>query len=572
MIKPILGLNHPDVSPRTSSLHLANKLSNLKSTMTRSIVLVDSLSSLVSLLYDLENQPTSPPSFYLDIEGIRLSRHGSISIIQLFHLPLNRVFLIDIFILQEAAFDTANLCGTTLRSILESPTIPKVFFDVRNDADALYAHFKVSLQNVHDIQLLEVATRSRSKDRVSGLGSCIRYEAGLSVEAQRKWKATKERGMALFSEQDGGSYEVFNVRPMLQDIIDYCVQDTVHLPILWEVYSRKISKYWLQKVQEETRYRVLMSQTDSYEPHGEHKVWSPWVKIVKEGTKSDPRKSRGKPIVENRILAVGETEQGKRFSLAEVSAAKALHRQAEKQLREDLTRQSPAGIIKPRASKPFADFLAAQTSPTVSKTTIERPFPPTHLPTRSKNVPNATVIAKVDTEITSTMPDNEWACTTCSRKMLKSQQQDHRAGKAHINRLKQISSAGAASEPPLQATTAKKDPPQAATTVTARNQDPKPKPRKAVGRPVGFSIATRQGHPRSAGSKNKKLRGGPAVTSSSRLPEPPAHPSWGLFGFGQSGFAVSYEYDEYCSKKGDSFGLCDKDCGWCGHCMDHANI
>lgn len=188
--------------------------------MTISIVLVDSSTSVVSLLNDLENQPTSPPSLYLDIEGIKLSRHGSISIIQLFHLPQNSVFLIDIFILREAAFDTANSSGTTLRSILESPTIPKVFFDVRNDSDALFAHFNVSLQNVHDIQLLEVATRSRSKDLVSGLGNCIRHDAQLSVEVQRKWKATKERGMALFSEQDGGSYEVFNVRPMLQDIID----------------------------------------------------------------------------------------------------------------------------------------------------------------------------------------------------------------------------------------------------------------------------------------------------------------------------------------------------------------
>ncbi len=530
--------------------------------MTISIVLVDSSTSVVSLLNDLENQPTSPPSLYLDIEGIKLSRHGSISIIQLFHLPQNSVFLIDIFILREAAFDTANSSGTTLRSILESPTIPKVFFDVRNDSDALFAHFNVSLQNVHDIQLLEVATRSRSKDLVSGLGNCIKHDAQLSVEVQRKWKATKERGMALFSEQDGGSYEVFNVRPMLQDIIDYCVQDTVHLPILWKVYSGKVSKQWLQRVQEETRYRVLMSQTNSYEPQGGHKVWSPWAKTVKEGTKNESKRSRGKQIVGYRKPAFGETEQGERATLAEVSTAKGLHRKAEKQLREDLTRQSPAETIKPRASKPFADFIAARTSPTITKPTLVRPFPQTRLPTRSKDETNATVVAQVDTELTFTMPDNEWTCTTCSRKMLKSQQQDHWAGKAHINRLKLISSAGGASEPPLQATTAKKDSPQAATTITARIQNPKPKPRKA----------TQQGHPGSAGSKNRKLRRGPAVASSSQPPEPPAHPNWGFMGFGQSGFAESYEYDEYFSGKGDSFGLCDKDCGWCGHCMDYAGI
>lgn len=147
------------------------------------ISIIDSSIALVSFLNDLESQPINPPSLYLDIEGVALSRHGSISIIQLFHLPQNQVFLIDIFVLQEAAFNTPNQSGTTLRSILESALVPKVFFDVRNDADALYAHFNISLQGVHDIQLLEVATRSWAKDRVVGLGKCIRFDAQLTAEA-----------------------------------------------------------------------------------------------------------------------------------------------------------------------------------------------------------------------------------------------------------------------------------------------------------------------------------------------------------------------------------------------------
>lgn len=543
-------------------MHFTRKLPNLKPTMTKSIVLVDSPSSLVSLLNDLEDQPTSPPSFYLDIEGIRLSRHGSISIIQLFHLPHDSIFLIDVYILREAAFDTANQSGTTLRSILESPTIPKVFFDVRNDADALYAHFKVSLQNVHDVQLLEVATRSRSKDRVSGLGSCIKYGAGLSVEAQRKWKATKERGMALFSEEDGGSYEVFNVRPMLQDIIDYCVQDTVHLPTLWRVYSRKVSKHWLQKVQEETRYRVLMSQTDSYEPTGGHKVWSPWAKNMKEGTKNGPKQSKGKQNVGNKIPVVEETEQRKRLAPAEVSAAKALHRKAENQLYEDLIRQLPATTTMPRASEPFVEFLAARTSPSIEKTTLECPFPQTLLPTRSRDVTTATGIAKADTELTSSMPGNQWTCTTCNRTMLGSQQQDHQAGKAHVSRLKELSSAGAASRPPLQATTAKKHKPQTATTTTADTQKPKPEPRKTA----------QQGQPGGAGIKNRRRKHRPAGASSSQPPNAHTYLSLRVIGYRHSDFAETYEYNEPYSGKGSNFGVCDKDCGWCGHCMDNVDF
>ena len=86
--------------------------------------------------------------------------------------------------------------------------------------------------------------------------------------------------------EDGGSYEVFNIRPILQDIIDYCAQDVVYLPVLWNVYSLKIGEKWLKRVQEETGKRVLMSQAESYDPYGKVKVLSPWVNTAKEGKKN----------------------------------------------------------------------------------------------------------------------------------------------------------------------------------------------------------------------------------------------------------------------------------------------
>ncbi|KAL8794166.1 MAG: hypothetical protein Q9195_003234 [Heterodermia aff. obscurata] len=403
--------------------------------------IIDTPSSLTALLPHLENQPTDPPSLYLDIEGIKLSRHGSISILQLFHLPQNHIYLIDIFLLQNAAFDTPHpQSATTLRSILESPTIPKCFFDVRNDADALFAHFHVALQNVHDLQLLEVATRAgkRPRNRVAGLRSCIKYDARLSREARLEWEAGKDRGKALFSEEEGGSYEVFNVRPMLREIVDYCAQDVVYLPVLWEVYAGKVSGEWWERVRQETRKRVLMSQAEGYEPHGRDKVLSPWGTAVKAGTsKNVAKESRAKP-------AVGGTEQVKKPTPAEVSAAKALHRKAEKQPWKEMTREPPAESIQPQTSKLHADSSAVQMSPAIITETL---LPQTRPLKESKGKANATVPANRHTKTASAIPDNEWTCTACSRKMLKSQQADHEAGKPHINRLKQMASAKQAATP-----------------------------------------------------------------------------------------------------------------------------
>jgi exonuclease 3'-5' domain-containing protein 1 len=67
-----------------------------------------------------------------DIEGLNLSRSGSIAILQILFPPKKRVYLVDVHILKALAFETPSNKGLTLKSILESEQIPKVFFDVPN--------------------------------------------------------------------------------------------------------------------------------------------------------------------------------------------------------------------------------------------------------------------------------------------------------------------------------------------------------------------------------------------------------------------------------------------------------
>jgi exonuclease 3'-5' domain-containing protein 1 len=85
---------------------------------------------------------------YIDLEGVNLCREGSVSILTLLidtGIPIRRVYLIDVHTLGARAFNTAGAERTTLRAILENKTIPKVFFDIRNDSDALFARFGVAL-------------------------------------------------------------------------------------------------------------------------------------------------------------------------------------------------------------------------------------------------------------------------------------------------------------------------------------------------------------------------------------------------------------------------------------------
>lgn len=232
---------------------------------------------LCTVLDTLQDLPTTPPSLYIDLEGESLSRYGTISIFQLYVLPTRRTYIIDVKNLGGSAFSTPSASGNTLRSILESATIPKVIFDVRHDSDALFAHFNVKLQGIQDLQLMELATRISGKSRVFGLSKCIQKDLALSWSECSEFARVKEIGIKLFDPKHGGRYQVFNARPLSDDLVLYCAQDVQYLPQLWACYNRKLerSPQWKTKVQSATKDRVAASQRAVYNGNGPHMALAP---------------------------------------------------------------------------------------------------------------------------------------------------------------------------------------------------------------------------------------------------------------------------------------------------------
>ena len=493
------------------------------------VTVVDSEPAVRALIDDLEHLPTQPPSLYLDIEGVKLSRHGSMSIIQLFVLPKDHVFLVDIFVLKGAAFCTCNASGTNLRSILESALVPKVFFDVRNDSDALFSHFHISLAGVHDVQLMEVATRSsRSRERVAGLATCVKRDAQLTAEASALWKATKQKGLLHFAPEHGGSYEVFRCRPMLQDIVDYCAQDVVYLPVLWRVYTQKISAEWMRKVQHETCERILASQKASYEPHGKDKTLSPWANPAKSG-------------------------QGERSGDSGARAKKTIATQPKPQSQSSVGQE---GLQQPASS---AALEAVTKTPEVTAKREPRSSK-LNLPFRAKNELEGRSHKKTDPTLYPATVPSKWTCITCSREMQQDQKEEHIAGKQHIARMKRTAG------PQLGTATETTLPPP---TITAKNPQTRKLSPKA--NPPQTNRKTSVGA-MGIDSRKKRQAAVPKSQQQMGLPYPPDH----LFvGFGGSGVRRT-------NRGGTSFahgalddvnyGLCDKDCGWCGHCMDGVDI
>ncbi|CAI6334834.1 unnamed protein product [Periconia digitata] len=240
--------------------------------------LIDTTEAVSSLVDALCHRPNNPPSLYIDLEGVDLSRIGTISILQVYLLPTNETYLVDVRCLGSAAFTTSGVTNKemTLQSILQSDQIIKAFFDVRNDSDALYSHYGIDLAGICDIQLMELATRSGRKKMGNGLARCIERDAPFTWQERQEWGAVKEAGKKLFAPERGGSYEVFNHRPMSQEMIIYCKKDVQILPRLWQTYSAKMSSTWAAKVEAATKDRVKLSQSATFVGQGRHMALGPW--------------------------------------------------------------------------------------------------------------------------------------------------------------------------------------------------------------------------------------------------------------------------------------------------------
>lgn len=154
-----------------------------------------------------------------------------------------------------------------------------MLWDVRNDSDALFSLYGISLQTVYDVQLLEVAFRqSRNKysKTVKGLGTAVQEY----VKPDPQWTEVKKAGKALLFPELGGRFELFEERPLESRILAYAANDVSLLfrlgTVLEEgIYGNRVK--WKQRVLEASKKRVVESHQAAYDPDGKGRALSPKI-------------------------------------------------------------------------------------------------------------------------------------------------------------------------------------------------------------------------------------------------------------------------------------------------------
>lgn len=127
--------------------------------------------------------------------------------------------------------------------------------------------------------IIFVAIIIKKSTNVHGLAKCIKADSSLSLPERMRWEAAKTRGHVLFDPAKGGRYEVFNERPLKDELTTYCAQDVQYLPSLYRVYAKTLESAgylrWEDQVRSKTRQRLVESMSETYQPHGHYKAIAP---------------------------------------------------------------------------------------------------------------------------------------------------------------------------------------------------------------------------------------------------------------------------------------------------------
>lgn len=221
------------------------------------VSLVDSFGCLWSLLRYLETiclngGESGSVALAVDFEGLKLSRNGALCLVQLICSDdPTLVYVIDVCVLGARAFSLMTAQGTSLKVLLENRNIRKVWFDPRNDVDALYHQFGIMAKGIFDLQLAEVAerrSRGLNVSFVQSLGRCLSQCPSLNEEQKAFAEHINTLGKNLFEPQCGGSYQIFHNRPLAPAILVYASHDARYMLLLHEQYVAAIGHDWVQRV------------------------------------------------------------------------------------------------------------------------------------------------------------------------------------------------------------------------------------------------------------------------------------------------------------------------------------
>lgn len=239
-------------------------------------IYVETEEQVKTMLSEIAPQLAQTPILNVDFEGIDLCKSGQVCLGQ-FHVSMQKlVYVVDFCSMNPF---TVEASGYSLKSILESKKILKVWFDPRNDIDAIANQFNVHPTDALCLQIAEVATRKQQGLQtrlVCGLKKTLETYLVLPPASKRAVLGIKEAGLALFAPERGGTYEVFRTRPIRGEILLYSAVDVFYFDQLRQRLYSPLTQSLKANVDSYSERRMVEHQKPGYVAKGRHMAISPF--------------------------------------------------------------------------------------------------------------------------------------------------------------------------------------------------------------------------------------------------------------------------------------------------------
>jgi hypothetical protein len=161
---------------------------------------------------------------------------------------------------------------------MKSSSIIKVFYDPRNDMDALCNKFNIIVNNIICLQLCHLAYRRYKERRLT------RYVFGLTKTIQCYIESNHKKEIAMNIRDDakhildpkfGDNYHQFAIRPLDLKLIEYCIVDVFYFDQLLEKFYVPLGNNIKRKVLKYSQKRLVEYKKPGYDPISAKKVQAP---------------------------------------------------------------------------------------------------------------------------------------------------------------------------------------------------------------------------------------------------------------------------------------------------------
>ncbi|KAF7913702.1 uncharacterized protein EAF01_000108 [Botrytis porri] len=238
-----------DGSWDSETFSVPSPFSKSNNVLDKRFFLIDSVTKMslfLSVLSNIQNSWRQELFCGCKGNGVGLSRDGAITFFTMTIRSLNTTYTFDVQVLGDQVFNMVGNNGLSLRMILESKEFGQVWWDVRNDFEALSHHYNIHPHFDIDLQLLDIMSTRGNRAKLNGLIASVRKnQAGDSrMNDLTMWRgysgtwSTKKKEVKDYLDWNG--FEALEIRPVHPIVILGCRIDTEILPELFDHLLRRL--------------------------------------------------------------------------------------------------------------------------------------------------------------------------------------------------------------------------------------------------------------------------------------------------------------------------------------------